>query len=440
MRAPAGPLALLAFLLAVPLPVAAQPPNIVVVLVDDLRWDEMGAARHPYLRTPNVDRLAREGARLRNAFVTTPLCSPSRASFLTGQYAHTHGIIDNVDRSAASHRLVTFPRLLQGAGYETAFIGKWHMGNDDSPRPGFDYWVSFKGQGRYLNPELTERGQTSTVPGYITDILNARAVEFIRRPRQKPFVLYLAHKAVHPNIRQRDDGSLEPIDGEMFVPAERHRQLYTDVTIPRRPSFGKPPVGKPALLRRIGDLPPLGPATVTDDPTILGRQRALAAVDDGVGSILEALKATGQLENTVVVFAGDNGYFYGEHGLSEERRLAYEESARIPLVVWFPKAIRPQSAPDGLALNIDVAPTLLELAGVPIPRDARRAIARCHSCAARPATGGRRFSSSTSRTGCSRGSSTWDTRPCGPTGGSTSTTPSSRAWTSSTTSWPTRTR
>jgi len=339
------------------------------VLVDDLRWDEIGAAAFPYLRTPHIDRLAREGARFRNAFVTTPLCSPSRASFLTGQYAHTHGIIDNTDRSAASHQLVTFPRLLQGAGYETAFIGKWHMGNDESPRPGFDYWVSFKGQGRYLDPELTEDGRTTTARGYITDILNARATDFIQRPRQKPFLLYLSHKAVHPNVHQRDDGSLEPIDGELFIPAERHRGLYANVTIPRPASYGKPPVGKPALLRRIGDLPPLGPATVTDDPTILGRQRALAAVDDGIGSILQALQATGQSKNTIIVFAGDNGYFYGEHGLSEERRLAYEESARIPLVVWFPKQIRPKSAPDGFALNIDVAPTLLELAGVPIPGD-----------------------------------------------------------------------
>lgn len=364
----------LRILLVVPLlmlsaPVLARPPNIVVVLVDDLRWDEIGAAGHPYLRTPHIDQLVREGARFRNAFVTTPLCSPSRASFLTGKYARTHGIIDNVDRSVASHRLATFPRLLQGAGYETAFIGKWHMGNDDSPRPGFDHWVSFKGQGRYLDPELSEGGRTTTVQGYITDILNARAIDFIRRPRQKPFLLYLAHKAVHPNVRQRDDGSLEPIDGEMFVPADRHRGLYQDVTVPRSASFGKPPVGKPALLRRIGDLPPLGMATVTDDLTILGRQRALAAVDDGVGSILQALQASGQFENTIIVFAGDNGYFYGEHGLGEERRLAYEESARIPLVVWFPKQIRPKSAPDGLALNIDVAPTLLDLAGVPIAGD-----------------------------------------------------------------------
>ncbi len=113
-------------------------PNIVFILIDDLRWDEIGVAGHPFIKTPSIDRLAREGVMFRNAFMTTPLCSPSRASFLTGQYAHTHGITDNLDRAAASHQLVTFPRLLHQSGYETAFIGKWHMGNDDKPRPGFD--------------------------------------------------------------------------------------------------------------------------------------------------------------------------------------------------------------------------------------------------------------------------------------------------------------
>src|SRR5262249_52298404 len=115
-------------------------PNIVFILIDDLRWDELGCAGHPYLQTPNIDRLAKEGTMFRNAFMTTPLCSPSRASFLTGKYAHTHGITDNVDRSEASHKLVTFPAMLHKSGYETAFIGKWHMGNDESPRPGFDHW------------------------------------------------------------------------------------------------------------------------------------------------------------------------------------------------------------------------------------------------------------------------------------------------------------
>lgn len=354
-------------MLAQPFSAAAQQPNVVFILVDDLRWDELGAAGHPTVRTPHIDRLAKEGARFRNSFVTTPLCSPSRASFLTGQYARTHGIVDNTNRSAASHRLTTFPLLLQRAGYETAFVGKWHMGNDDSARPGFDTWVSFKGQGEYLNPEITEGNKTARVKGYITDILNERALAFVRRPRSKPFLLYLSHKAVHPNIRQRDDGSTEPIDGEMFVPAERHRGLFTNVKVPRRPNFGKPPVDKPALMRKIGDLPPLGPATATDDATVLGRQRALAAVDDGVGEIVKALEEQGQLANTLIVFAGDNGYFYGEHGLNDERRLAYEESARTPIVARYPPLVRAGSTPEQLVLNIDVAPTVLEVAGIARP-------------------------------------------------------------------------
>jgi arylsulfatase A-like enzyme len=360
--------ALLICILVIPA-AAAERPNFVVVLVDDLRWDEIGSSTYPYLRTPNADRLVREGVHFRNAFVTTPLCSPSRASFLTGRYARGHGITDNTNRSAASHRLVTFPLLLQRAGYETAFVGKWHMGNDDSPRPGFDRWVSFKGQGRYLDPEIGEDGRTAVVRGYITDILNARAVEFVRRPRSKPFLLYLAHKAVHPNIEQRDDGSTVAIGGERFVPAERHRSLYGGARIPRRPNYGRPPAGKPALERRIADLTPLGPKTVTADEEILGRQRALSAVDDGLGEILKALGETGQLDRTVVVFAGDNGYFYGEHGLSEERRLAYEESSRIPLVVRYPPVARAGSRPGALVLNIDLAPTALELAGVAIPAE-----------------------------------------------------------------------
>ena len=134
-------------------------PNIVFILIDDLRWDELGIAGHPFIKTPNIDRIAKEGAMFRNAFMTTPLCSPSRASFLTGQYAHTHGITDNVDRSAASHQADDLSPLLHQSGYETAFIGKWHMGNDDTPRPGFDRWVSFKGQGTYLDPDINEDGK-----------------------------------------------------------------------------------------------------------------------------------------------------------------------------------------------------------------------------------------------------------------------------------------
>jgi N-acetylglucosamine-6-sulfatase len=369
-------LVLLHLLLAFPVAVASQrsadaanrvQPNIVFILIDDLRWDELGCAGHPFLKTPNIDRIAREGALFRNVFTTTPLCSPSRASFLTGQYAHTHGITDNVDRSAASHRLATFPLLLHQAGYETAFIGKWHMGNDDTPRQGFDRWVSFKGQGTYLDPELNEDGRSTKIRGYTTDLLNGYAVDFVKRSHQKPFLIYLAHKALHPEVAQNNDGSVDLSDAERFIPAARHRRLYEDQAISRRPNANRVPEGKPALQRQIGNLPPLGPNTGTRDVVIRERQRTLMAIEDGVGQIFAALKETGQLDNTVIVFTSDNGYFYGEHGLSVERRLAYEESIRLPLLVRYPGLIKANTILNECVLNIDIAPTLLTMAGVPVP-------------------------------------------------------------------------
>ena len=346
---------------------AGPRPNIVFILIDDLRWDELSITGHSFLKTPNIDRIGREGALFRNAFVTTPLCSPSRASFLTGLYAHTHGITDNIDRSVASHKLITFPLLLRQSGYATAFIGKWHMGNDDSPRPGFDRWVSFKGQGSYLDPEINEDGNDKNPRGYITDILNGYAVEFIRRRHDKPFLVYLAHKAIHPEVMQHGDGSVNLDHAERFIPAERHKELYTGKKIRRRPSAMKPPTGKPALQRPIDDLPPLGANTATRDEAVLGRLRSLMAVEEGVKEIFRALQETGQLDNTVIVLSSDNGYFNGEHGLSVERRLAYEESIRMPLLVRYPKVIKAGTVRDEFALNIDVAPTLLELAGVTVP-------------------------------------------------------------------------
>jgi arylsulfatase A-like enzyme len=183
-------------------------PNIVFILMDDLRWDDIGCAGHPFVQTPHIDRLAKEGVRCRNAFATTPLCSPSRASFLTGLYPHTHQVRDNTNNDALSHRLFTFPRLLQGAGYETAFIGKWHMGTDDSPRPGFDYWVGIQGQGTFINPELNEDGKREKVSGYTTDIFTERAVGFLKRRHAKPFLLYLAASPIPmPHISSPPSGT-----------------------------------------------------------------------------------------------------------------------------------------------------------------------------------------------------------------------------------------
>ncbi len=344
----------------------AQPrrPNIVMVLVDDMRWDEMRVAGHPFIDTPNMDRLAREGARFTNAFATTPLCSPSRATLLTGQYAHSNGIIDNTARP--SHNLRVFPLELQRAGYRTGFFGKWHMGNDDSPRPGFDHWVAMPGQGEAIDPSLNVDGERVHAKGYTTDLLTDYVERFMDRPSDRPFLVYLAHKALHPNVVQRDDGSLGSVANQPggFVAAERHRGRYVGRTMPRRANAFRPPLGKPALLRQIGQLPPLGPKTATSDEEIRGRLEMLLAVDDSLGRILAALERKGILNDTMVVFTSDHGYFYGEHGLNEERRLAYEETIRVPLVIRYPPLATAGSTPPEMALGLDLAPTLLEAAGL----------------------------------------------------------------------------
>jgi len=340
-------------------------PNMIIVLVDDMRWDEIGVAGHPYVQTPNMDRVAREGVYFRNSFTTPPLCSPARASFLTGQYAHTNGITDNLARNEQSHRLETFPKALQAAGYDTAFVGKWHMGNDDSPRPGFTRWAVMKGQGEAINPEINIDGERRQFQGYVTDILTDLSMDFINTARDKPFMLYVSHKALHPNITQLDDGSTAaaPSGRGGFIAADRHVGMYRDAIIPRRASSSVAPEDKPALMRQINDLPLLGPGTITRERTIIERQEMLMAVDDGLGTLMDALETRGELDNTIVVVASDHGYWYGEHGLGAERRLAYEEASRIPLMIRYPGGIEAGTRPSELVLNIDLAPTLLELAG-----------------------------------------------------------------------------
>ncbi|MCA9174591.1 MAG: sulfatase [Planctomycetales bacterium] len=342
-------------------------PNVIVVLVDDLRWDELGCAGHPFVRTPNIDRLAAEGIRFRNAFCTTPLCSPVRACLLTGLHTHHHGILDNTNRSEDSHRLKTFPQVLKRSGYETAYVGKWHMGNDDSPRPGFDHWVSMQGQGVSFDPELNVDGMRKPHTGHTTDVLNRYALEFASKSRSAPFCLYIAHKALHPELTQRDDGSITDPTAAHFLPARRHRDLYQDEAIPRRLNVLDNAEDKPALRRKLAGVEPLGRATGTSDETVRERLRMLAAVDEGVGQLLEALEARGKLDDTAIVFTGDHGYWYGEHGLSVERRLAYEEAIRVPLLIRYPRlenAARPGSVVDQLAISVDLAPTVLELARV----------------------------------------------------------------------------
>jgi arylsulfatase A-like enzyme len=349
--------------------VKSKKPNLLVILVDDLRYDEFGAGGHPYMKTPHVDRLAREGALFERAFHTTPICSPNRASIMTGQYASRHGVIDNVARDAMSHRLPNYHLELRKLGYETAHIGKWHMGNDGKPRPGYDHWVSFDGHGRIEDPRLNVNGEYARHQGYITDLLNGMAVDFVAQKRAKPWSLFLAHKAVHPDAEQAADGTFSMIG---YVAAERHRGLYRDAVFPKKPNMlsSKAVVrSKPAWAEAFGIRNSPECRAMLDvihsgaQEEIRQRARMMASVDEGVGLLLEALERSGQLDDTAILFLGDNGYFFGEHGLGPERRFAYEEGIRSPFLMRYPRLVREGSHVKNLVICQDIAPTFIELAG-----------------------------------------------------------------------------
>ena len=347
----------------------ARRPNFLIILIDDLRFDEFGAGGHPYMKTPNIDRIAREGVLFERAFHTTPICSPNRASVLTGQYASRHGIIDNVARDAASHRLPNYHLELQRLGYETAHIGKWHMGNDGKPRPGYDHWVSFDGHGRLFDPNLNENGSYVRHQGYVTDIMNRMAADFVTRRHEKPWSLFFAHKAVHPDAEQAADGTFK-MDG--YRPAERHKDLYRGCIFPKKPNMlsaaeivkQKPAWAEALELRTNAQSRALLDAIhAGEQEEIRLRACMMAAVDEGVGMLFAALEKTGALDDTFILFFGDNGYFFGEHGLGPERRFAYEEGIRSPFIARYPKGIKAGSRVRELVICQDLAPTLIELAG-----------------------------------------------------------------------------
>ncbi len=353
-------------------------PNVILVVVDDQRWDEFGAGGHPYLETPNIDRLAREGIQFTKAYTVSPLCSPNRASILTGQYISRHGIIDNLARNEASRRLNLFAKDLQEVGYRTAHVGKWHMGNDASPRPGYDYWVSYAGQGRSINPKLYENGNPpKVVKGYMTDVLTDRALDFLRDKDERPFFLYIGHKAIHPEVKQHDDSSVDLSYGSKYIPADRHANQYNDKIYPRRKNAidsansikDKYVIRNALSMKNSKEITQsfqsiLDPGT--SEETIRRRAEMLLAVDEGLGRIFEELEAQDILDTTAVILTSDNGYFYGEHGLSIERRLPYEEAVRVPLMVRYPPVTRSSQKNDKFALSIDIAPTILDLASADI--------------------------------------------------------------------------
>ena len=345
---------------------AATRANFVVIIVDDMAHDLYGPGhRFPFFAMPNLDRLASRGVIFDRAFVTTSLCSPSRASMLSGLYTHSHGIYTNQSGDIPTS-IVTYPMVLQQAGYRTAFVGKWHMDSTtDAPRPGFDYWVSFKGQGVYEDPVMNENGTEVKRTGYITDLLTDYAVNWLKTGRSSnPFLLILSHKAPH----------------EPFHPAPRHVGAFADAALPEPTSFQDPYLDKPPWQRRYAmcggttaDLshcpdppPPMLPpwGWPAHDATRLDYLRTLLAVDDGVGTVVSTLDGLGLTQSTYVLFISDNGMFLGEHRLGD-KRLMYEDSIRVPLLIAGGGAVPERSS--SLVLNIDLAPTILQLAGAPVP-------------------------------------------------------------------------
>lgn len=345
--------------------IAQNQKNIIFILSDDHRYDYMGFhEKSPdFLQTPGMDRMAEEGAHIANAFVTTSLCSPSRASILTGQYAFRHGAVDN--NNPIKEGTVYFPQFLQEAGYQTSFFGKWHIGEDDDmPKPGFDRWVSFRGQGVYNNPLLNFDGERRQIEGYTSDILTDYAIDFIEnRDKDKPFFVYLSHKAVHAE----------------FYPAERHDHMYEDaeLEIPASMKYteqnyeGKPDWVKEQRFSWHGvdymyHNRPDHPQTL--DEIITEYSETLMGVDESVNRVLDYLVEHNLDEETMVIYMGDNGFMLGEHGLIDKRQ-AYEESMRVPMIAWAPGYIEAGTTIDENILNIDLAPTFLDLAGGKMPKN-----------------------------------------------------------------------
>ena len=345
-------------------------PNIVFIMTDDQRQDSMSAYGNTVLKTPNMDRIASEGIRFNEMFVTNSLCAPSRVSFLTGLYSFAHGVWTNGDGPQfyngpgirEDHR--TFPRILRAAGYHTGLVGKWHLKSLPS---GFDQWVIFPWQGEYHDPDMIANGTHLRMRGHADDVVGDQALEFLaKRPQDKPFCLLYQFKSQHRS----------------WTPAERHEHAFDGVEIPLPPTFEEKLEGKPEAVRAadmaLAELPDFRAQVPADLPReerkrrnyelmVKNYYRVLLSVDENVGRVLDFLDTHNLAENTIVVYTSDNGFFLGEHGLYD-KRLMYEPSIRVPMAIRYPARIKPGSVDrTHMVLNVDAAPTLLQLAGVPVP-------------------------------------------------------------------------
>ncbi len=344
----------------------ARPPNVLFIMADDHAAHALSCYGSRINRTPQIDRLAAGGMRFENCFVTNSICAPSRAVILTGKYSHLNGVIDNGQAFDGSQQ--TLPKLLQKAGYETALIGKWHLQSDPT---GFDYWHILPGQGSYYNPDFIEMGRRHRIRGYVTDIIGNETIRWLReRDPDKPFLLMSHHKAPH----------------RAWMPKSKYAREYLRRRIPLPPTFDDDYATRCDAAREqamtIEDH--LTPRDLKREPPEGMEGAALKewkyqrymrdylacidSIDENVGRILDFLDESGLAENTVVVYTSDQGFFLGDHGWYD-KRFMYEQSLRMPLLVRYPPEVPPGSVASAMALNLDFAPTLLDLAGVGIPDD-----------------------------------------------------------------------
>ena len=360
-----------------PEPSPTRRPNILFIMSDDHAIEAVGAYGSNRNRTPNMDRLAAEGMRLENCFAVNSICGPSRAAILTGKYGHMNGFRRNMLRFDTGQQ--TFQRLIQESGYQTALVGKWHLSVNDAqnPPPGFDYWNILPGQGKYYNPDMFEMGEERQYPGYTTDIITDLSLSFLeKRDKDRPFLLMVHHKAPH----------------SPWEYAERHAAMFDGTDIPepatlwddytnRSKATREGPRSKLATLQKSMESPdwPTGQLLTSglDQKTAKSKTyqkflkdylRSVAGVDDSIGRFLEYLEEEGIVDDTIVIYTSDQGFFLGEHGW-HNKRFVYEESIRMPFLIRYPDVVEPGAVNQQMILNIDFAETLLDLAGLPVPGD-----------------------------------------------------------------------
>ncbi len=384
-------------------------PNIILIVIDALRARNLGCYGGDPGASPNIDKIADQGIKFAKSFVTNSICAPSRAVILTGKFSHLNGITGNGAAFDGSQE--TFPKILQRNGYQTAMIGKWHLGSDPT---GFDYWNILPGQGDYYNPDFIKKGKDTVYDGYVTDIITDLSIDWLEdRDRNKPFCLMMQHKAPHrswmPALKDlelfNDDEFTLPVNfyddytGKealkvQMLTVKDHMDVRMDFKIPcdtcDTVSVNSWAPGE--YWRRLDRLTPderqkwndsykkeeIEFYEVINDESKYDQWkyrrymedylRCIVSVDESVGHVLDYLKRNNLEENTIVIYTSDQGFFLGEHGLFD-KRFMYEEAMRTPLLIRYPKEIEEKSQTERLTQNLDIAPTLLDVAGITIPGD-----------------------------------------------------------------------